>query len=30
MPKVKNWQLGREMDYRYDEAHPEWQFAAVF
>ncbi len=30
MPKVKNWQLGREMEYRYDEAHPEWQFVAVF
>jgi nitrate reductase beta subunit len=30
MAKVYNWQLGREMDYRFPEAHPEWQFAAVF
>ena len=30
MAKVYNWQLGREMDYRLEEAHPEWQFAAVF
>jgi len=28
--KVYNWQLGREMDYRFDQASPEWQFAAVF
>lgn len=30
MPKVKNWQLGREMDYPYTEARPKRQFAAVF
>lgn len=30
MSKVFNWQIGREMDYPYDEAHPEWQFAFVF
>ena len=30
MAKVYNWHLGREMDYRLEEAHPEWQFAAVF
>jgi nitrate reductase beta subunit len=30
MAKVYNWQLGREMDYRLEDAHPEWQFAAVF
>lgn len=30
MPKVKNWQLGREMDYPYQESRPERQFAAVF
>jgi nitrate reductase beta subunit len=30
MAKVYNWQLGREMDYRFEEAHPKWQFAAVF
>jgi len=30
MAKVKNWQLGREMHYPYEESHPEWQFAAVF
>lgn len=30
MAKVYNWQLGREMDYRLEEAHPQWQFAAVF
>ena len=30
MAKVYNWQLGREMDYRLPEAHPQWQFAAVF
>src|SRR3970040_588504 len=28
--KVYNWQLGREMEYRFDEAHPREQFAAVF
>lgn len=30
MPTVRNWQLGREMEYRFPEAHPEWQFAFVF
>src|SRR5579885_2487002 len=30
MPKVHNWQLGREMEYRYDPAYPKRQFAAVF
>jgi nitrate reductase beta subunit len=30
MPKVYNWQLGREMAYPFDEHHPEWQFAFVF
>ena len=30
MSKVYNWQLGREMDYPYEEAHPDWQFAFVF
>ncbi len=30
MAKVYNWQLGREMDYRFEEAKPKQQFAAVF
>ena len=30
MAKVYNWQLGREMPYRFPAASPEWQFAAVF
>ena len=30
MSNVYNWQLGREMDYPYDAAHPRWQFAFVF
>jgi nitrate reductase / nitrite oxidoreductase, beta subunit len=30
MAKVKNWQLGREMDYPYKEVHPKRQFTAVF
>jgi nitrate reductase beta subunit len=30
MPKVFNWQLGRAMDYPYEEKHPRWQFAFVF
>ena len=30
MPDVYNWQLGRPMTYRFPEAHPKWQFAAVF
>jgi nitrate reductase beta subunit len=27
---VYNWQLGRQMEYRFAEAHPREQFAAVF
>jgi nitrate reductase beta subunit len=27
---VYNWQLGRQMEYRFNEAHPREQFAAVF
>lgn len=30
MPKVYNWQLGRDMLYPYEESHPKWQFAFVF
>ncbi|MDP2950489.1 MAG: nitrate oxidoreductase subunit beta [Chloroflexota bacterium] len=30
MPKVPNWQLGREMDYPYERGKPQRQFAAVF
>ena len=30
MPKVYNWQLGREMEYPYEAASPDWQFAFVF
>ncbi len=30
MAKVFNWQIGREMDYPYAEAHPKKQFVAVF
>jgi len=30
MPKVFNWQLGREMDYPYPEAKPKKQIAMVF
>jgi len=30
MPKVSNWQLGREMLYPYEESHPHRQFAFVF
>ncbi|MCH8304669.1 MAG: 4Fe-4S dicluster domain-containing protein [Candidatus Marinimicrobia bacterium] len=30
MPKVKNWQLNREMDYPYEGAYPDRQFAFVF
>jgi nitrate reductase beta subunit len=30
MPRVHNWQLGRQMEYRYDPAYPKRQFAAVF
>ncbi|MEO5347271.1 MAG: dehydrogenase [Magnetococcus sp. YQC-9] len=29
MPKVYNWQIGREMEYLYDEARPKKQFAMV-
>lgn len=30
MPKVYNWQLGREMEYPYAGAYPRQQFAFVF
>jgi nitrate reductase beta subunit len=30
MPKVYNWQLGREMDYPHAAAYPKEQFAFVF
>ncbi len=30
MPEVFNWQLGRSMEYRFDPAYPERQFAFVF
>ena len=30
MAEVYNWQLGREMSYRFEHAAPEWQFAAIF
>jgi len=30
MPKVKNWQLNRSMEYQYDEARPKKQWAIVF
>src|SRR6185295_9155076 len=30
MADVKNWQLGREMYFPYEEAHPQSQFAFVF
>ncbi len=30
MAQVYNWQLGREMEYPYDEKHPKSQFAFVF
>ncbi len=30
MPKINNWQLGREMDYPYPDASPSTQFAFVF
>ncbi len=29
MPKVYNWQIGREMDYPYEGARPQKQFAMV-
>ena len=30
MPRVKNWQLGREMEYEYEESRPKRQWAIVF
>src|SRR5687768_2886698 len=30
MPKVYNWQLGREMNSPYESGHPKWQSAFVF
>ncbi len=30
MPLVHNWQIGREMHFPYEEAHPRHQFAFVF
>jgi nitrate reductase beta subunit len=30
MPKVHNWQIGREMNYPYEQAFPRRQFAFVF
>jgi len=30
MPKVKNWQIGREMEYIYEEARPDRQWAMLF
>ena len=30
MPTVHNWQLGRDMSYRFNAGKPRWQFAAVF
>ena len=30
MARVKNWQLGREMEYEYDESRPQRQWAIVF
>ncbi len=30
MATVKNWQIGREMEYPYPESRPQRQFAAVF
>lgn len=30
MSKVYNWQLGRDMEYPYDAAYPDHQFAFVF
>jgi nitrate reductase beta subunit len=30
MPEVYNWQLGRRMAYRFEEAHPGRQFVAIF
>ena len=30
MADVYNWQLGRKMQYVFEEAHPQKQFTAVF
>jgi len=30
MADIYNWQLGRTMQYPYEEKHPRWQFAFVF
>ena len=30
MPKVYNWQIGREMDYQYEQSRPKKQAGAVF
>ncbi|MBK6515040.1 MAG: 4Fe-4S dicluster domain-containing protein [Polyangiaceae bacterium] len=30
MPKVKNWQLARDIEYPYDESRPKKQWAIVF
>jgi nitrate reductase beta subunit len=30
MPKVKNWQLGRDMEFPLPDARPKRQFAAIF
>ena len=30
MSNVFNWQLGRDMDYPYEAAYPDHQFAFVF
>ncbi|MBM4108693.1 MAG: 4Fe-4S dicluster domain-containing protein [Phycisphaerae bacterium] len=30
MPRVHNWQIGREMSFPYEDAHPKHQFAFVF
>ncbi|MBX3727952.1 MAG: dehydrogenase [Candidatus Sumerlaeia bacterium] len=30
MPKVYNWQIGREMEYPYEPGRPDKQFSAVF
>src|SRR3989337_381817 len=30
MPEIYNWQLGRKMNYVFDEVHPKKQFVAIF
>ena len=30
MAQVYNWQLGRRMEFPFEEHHPQWQFAFVF